>query len=115
MTQTRSADAMLAHRRPIRLTLAGLWAERLVRAFWPLWSLLIATLAALAFGLQNSACRSRRSGSGWWPRPRAPPGRCSGLRAFRLPTRAEALARLDARCPASPIAALSDTQAIGAR
>ena len=23
---------------PMRLTLAGLWAERLARAFWPLWS-----------------------------------------------------------------------------
>ena len=30
---------------PMRLTLAGLWAERLARAFWPLWSLLLVTLA----------------------------------------------------------------------
>jgi hypothetical protein len=38
---------------PLRLTLVGLWAERLVRAFWPLWTLAIAVLAALAFGLQD--------------------------------------------------------------
>ncbi len=39
--------------RPLRLTLLGLWAERLWRAFWPLWSVLAATLSALAFGLQD--------------------------------------------------------------
>ena len=38
---------------PMRLTLAGLWAERLARAFWPLWSLALVTLAALAFGIQD--------------------------------------------------------------
>ena len=29
---------------PLRLTWVGLWAERLTRAFWPLWSLAGLTL-----------------------------------------------------------------------
>ena len=33
---------------PMRLTFMGLWAERLARAFWPLWSLILLVLAALA-------------------------------------------------------------------
>jgi hypothetical protein len=35
---------------PLRLTRAGMVAERATRAFWPLWSLLFAALAAIAFG-----------------------------------------------------------------
>ncbi|MEY5038400.1 MAG: hypothetical protein RL472_1506, partial [Pseudomonadota bacterium] len=38
---------------PLRLTWTGLWAERAVRAFWPLWTLAIALLSALSFGLQD--------------------------------------------------------------
>ena len=38
---------------PLRLTWAGLWAERGVRAFWPLWTLGVASLAALGLGLQD--------------------------------------------------------------
>ena len=38
---------------PLRLTRAGLFAERVTRAFWPLWSILFLTIAALMFGLQD--------------------------------------------------------------
>ena len=99
--------------RPLRLTLAGLWAERLARAFWPLWSLLIAGLAALAFGVQDLVSdRIVWAGLGFaglavlvasW----------SGWRTFRRPTRADALARLDATLPGQPLATLTDEQAIG--
>ena len=98
---------------PLRLTWAGLWSERLVRAFWPLWSILIATLSALAFGAQD-----------WLPLEAAWIGLIAalagtiwaliaGLRRFRAPTRADALTRLDSALPGHPIAALTDTQAIG--
>jgi hypothetical protein len=99
---------------PMRLTLAGLWAERLSRAFWPLWTLLLVTLAALAFGLQDlGPLRWAQAGGAavtilglallvW------------GIRRFRKPTVLDALDRLDATMPGRPIATLRDTQALGA-
>jgi uncharacterized protein (TIGR02302 family) len=100
---------------PLRLTLVGLWAERLVRAFWPLWTLAIAVLAALAFGLQDHlplealwfGAVSALGGMLW--------ALVHALRAFRRPSRVEAMARLDSRLPGQPLAALQDTQAIGAQ
>ncbi|MBE0553353.1 MAG: hypothetical protein IH625_06660, partial [Rhodobacteraceae bacterium] len=54
MERTNAPDNLLKRlETPLRLTLAGLWAERLCRAFWPLWSLAIAVLAALSFGVQD--------------------------------------------------------------
>ena len=38
---------------PLRLTWAGLWCERLTRAFWPLWTIVIGALSVLAFGIQD--------------------------------------------------------------
>ncbi len=98
---------------PMRLTLLGLWAERLARAFWPLWSLVLLVLAALAFGLQDlGPLRWAQIG-----------GAVAGLmmlillvvgyRRFRKPTTVDALMRLDAAMPGRPISALLDTQAIG--
>jgi len=98
---------------PMRLTLAGLWAERLARAFWPLWSLVLATASALAFGLQDLGPLHYAQAAGavlglaalvllFW-----------GLRQFRRPTAMDALDRLDAAMPGRPIAALRDVQAIG--
>lgn len=98
---------------PLRLTQAGLWAERLCRAFWPLWTLAIAIVAALAFGAQDYlpldafwyAVVALAAGLVWaavW-----------GWRHFRRPTRAEALARVDSRLPGQPLASLQDVQALG--
>ena len=106
-------SALRRLKRPMRLTLAGLWAERLTHAFWPLWTVLTATLAALAFGLQD-----------WLPLEGVWAGvvLCSlgalwalyaGLRTFRKPTVTQAYARLDARLPGQPIAAMTDDQALG--
>lgn len=98
---------------PLRLTLAGLWAERVVRAFWPFWTLTIAVLAALSFGLQDYlplealwfGAVSALGGLVW--------ALVHGLRVFRRPSRGEAMVRLDSRLPGQPLAALQDTQAIG--
>ncbi|MDX5351068.1 MAG: TIGR02302 family protein [Paracoccaceae bacterium] len=98
---------------PMRLTLAGLWAERLVRAFWPLWSLLLATLAALAFGLQDLGPLVYAQIAGGVVGVLALALLALGIRRFRKPTVADALDRLDATMPGRPIAALCDTQAIG--
>ena len=40
--------------RPLRLTHAGMVAERLARAFWPLWSVVILALALLMLGLHDA-------------------------------------------------------------
>ncbi len=107
------ANTLKAIARPLQLTLFGLWAERLVRCFWPLWTVLIATLSALAFGLQDVLPIEVA-----WPALILAGLAALGLagrggRQFRRPTRADALIRLDQRLPGRPLAALTDTQAIG--
>lgn len=98
---------------PLRLTLLGLWAERLSRAFWPFWSILLAVLAAFAFRFQDSAPIEAI----WIVLVLAGLGLVwtlvNGLRAFRRPMRAEAMARLDSVLPGRPLAALTDAQAVG--
>jgi len=108
-------DATLRRLRwPIRLTWAGLWAERLARSFWPLWTIALITVAVLAFGLQDSLPLEVVWG---WLVGIVVGGLAlmvRGIRAFRIPGRAEAVARLDASLPGRPISSLTDTQAIGA-
>jgi uncharacterized protein (TIGR02302 family) len=107
-------EAAARLKRPLGLTRAGMVAERITRAFWPLWSVVMATLAALMLGLQDSlpveavwAGALLALGGGAWAAWR-------GLRAFRWPSQAEAAARLDRTLPGRPLAAISDVQAIGA-
>ena len=98
---------------PLRLTRAGMTAEAAVRAFWPLWSVLLVCLAALMLGLHETLPLELVwtlgvlvvLGFGWaaW----------KGFSGFRMPSQSEALDRLDATLPGRPLAALSDTQAIG--
>ena len=99
---------------PLRLTALGLWAERLVRAGWPLWSLAISGVAALSLGLHDPltpeslwlATLSFAAALIW--------ALIHAWRSFLRPSREQALARLDATLPGQPIAALRDTQATGA-
>ncbi|MFN3144539.1 MAG: TIGR02302 family protein [Paracoccaceae bacterium] len=116
MTDTQqirsAADRHLAW--PLRLTRAGMVAERVTRAFWPVWSILFVGLGALMLGLHTllpievvwgSAVLCALGTLGFALR---------GAFRFRWPSRAEALERLDRTLPGRPIAALSDTQVIGA-
>ncbi|MEO8240785.1 MAG: DUF4175 domain-containing protein [bacterium] len=114
MDQGKPEQALQRIAFPLRLTLIGLWAERLTRAFWPLWTLVIAALGLISFGVLDHLPLE----AGWfllistllcilW-------ALIWGIRQFRRPTRDEALWRLDAAMPGRPIAALRDTQAIGA-
>lgn len=113
MDRTDAAEILGRIKTPLRLTLAGLWAERLARAFWPLWSLTIAVIAALAFGAQDHLPLD----AFWTVSVALVLGLIAaavwGGRRFRRPLRAEALARLDARLPGQPLASLQDIQALG--
>lgn len=108
-----SGPALVALRRPLRLTFAGLWAERLAEAFWPAVTALMVAAAVVALGvlpllpgqlpeLLVGLMLALVLGLAGW-----------GLARFRRPRLAEALARLDASLPGRPIAALTDAPAIG--
>jgi uncharacterized protein (TIGR02302 family) len=100
-------------RLPLALTWSGMLAERALRAFWPLGSLLALGYAALAFGaaqtLDGRLLRALAgltglvllAALGW------------ALWRFRLPARGAALARLDETLPGRPLAALRDQMALG--
>jgi uncharacterized protein (TIGR02302 family) len=98
---------------PLRLTRAGMVAERATRAFWPLWSLLFIALAAVAFGAAPALGQP-----GIWIAGAVALGLIvwaliRGIRAFQMPSHEEALDRLDRTMPGRPITALLDTVAVG--
>ncbi len=88
-------------------------AEQAVRAFWPLWTVVALTLAPLLMGWHESATLEVLWASGVVAALAGLGALVWGLRRFRLPTRAEAVARVDASLPGRPIAAVADTIAIG--
>ena len=109
------ATAFRRLRLALALTLAGLWAERLARAFWPLVSVLMATFAALMLG----AHRASLAPEVIWAAIAATSvlslvAAFWGVRHLRPPRQDEALDRLDRTLPGRPITALGDTQAVGA-
>jgi uncharacterized protein (TIGR02302 family) len=98
---------------PLRLTWAGLWAERLLRAFWPVITLALIVASAMAFGLHDLLSAAELRAATLVSLFACVVLAFFGLRQFRRPLRAEVLTRLDATLPGNPIAALSDLQAIG--
>ncbi|MEP2783399.1 MAG: TIGR02302 family protein [Pseudoruegeria sp.] len=107
-------QALRAVNWPLRLTRWGMLAERITRAFWPVWSLLFVALGAVMLGLQDDLSLEVAwvalmvfglSGLAFIYR---------GLHQFHWPTRGEAQMRLDATLPGRPISTLQDSQAIGA-
>jgi uncharacterized protein (TIGR02302 family) len=91
-----------------------MFAEALVRSFWPLLSVILLVLAALMLGVQDSVAVE----AVWVGTVAAAIAGLSafgyGLRTFSLPTRKDALARLDRSLPGRPLQALIDRQTIGA-
>ncbi len=106
--------ALTTLRWPLRLTRWGMFAERAVRAFWPLWSLILLVLAVLMLGL-HSALPLEAAWAGTVIVVLAGiAALVRGVLRFRLPRPEEALDRLDRTLPGRPITALGDSLAIGA-
>lgn len=116
MTARKSptTDAFRTLRWPLRLTHWGMVAERVTRAFWPLWSIVLLVIAALMLGLQDILPLEVVWATAVFAILVALGALVWGVRKFAMPTRAEALDRLDRTLPGRPITALGDTQAIGA-
>ncbi len=98
---------------PLRLTWAGMSAERIIRAFWPVWSLCFAAIATIAFGFQDWAPLEL-----FWLTSLAVPllllwAIWHGVRRFHWPKPVEITERLDLTLPGRPLAALGDVQALG--
>ncbi|MFY0692837.1 MAG: TIGR02302 family protein [Paracoccaceae bacterium] len=113
MTQGPAPQDMKALRWPLRLTWAGLFAERSVRAFWPLWSVVLLLWTCIAFELQ-----SELTGAGIWVAlivavAALVASSLYALRRFRWPLREDALVRLDQSLPGNPVTAAFDNPAIG--
>ncbi|MBT8456944.1 MAG: TIGR02302 family protein [Rhodobacteraceae bacterium] len=98
---------------PLRLTLAGMWCERLLRAFWPFVAVLLAVLAALMMGLHETLPLELVWGGTLISVGGLVATLALGVRKFARPTGGEALDRLDRTMPGRPITAIADTQAIG--
>lgn len=96
---------------PLRLTRLGVAAERAVRLFWPVWTILFLAFAAFAFGIRDHLPHAVL-----WPLTALAAlvllgAFARGVRRFRWPGSDEALARLDASLPGRPIATLADQPA----
>lgn len=113
-TDSITAAALARIARPLRRTRAAMAAERLARCFWPVSTLLLAVAAALAFGAQDHLSQAALWGLALALAAALVVALVLGLRRFRWPARAEAMARLDASLPGHPLAALTDAQALGA-
>ena len=116
MAETRdlSPDAARRLAWPLRLTFAGLLAERVFRSFWPLWTVLLFALSSLMLGLHETLPLEAVWTLGVLVVLGAGGALVHGFSRFRWPSKLEALDRLDRTLPGRPIAALSDNQAIGA-
>jgi uncharacterized protein (TIGR02302 family) len=114
--QPKNLGTLLTRLRvPLTLTWAGMIAERLVHAFWPLWTLIAAVVGALILGLHDMISVD----VAWALMVLAALFfaifAIQGIRKFHWPARAEALTRLDDALPGRPLTALSDKQVIGER
>lgn len=99
-------------RRAIAATYVGLWAERLWRAFWPLISVLMVLLAVLMMGLQDVAPIEAVWAMGVGGVVAIIWAALRGALRIELPTRADAIARLDETLSERPLKALQDRQAL---
>ena len=98
---------------PVALTRAGMVAERVVRAFWPFWTVGFLILAPLMMGWQDNVPLEVFWGAGVVSVIAVLAAFVWGIRRFTMPSRAEAVDRVDAALPGRPIAAIADSQAIG--
>ncbi|NBB97508.1 MAG: DUF4175 family protein, partial [Alphaproteobacteria bacterium] len=112
MAKTKAKTTTLD--RALRGTFAGLWAERLVRAFWPLLTVALLIWAALAFGVQDVLPGGWAAGFGLGGLAVALASAAWGVWRLDIPRRAEAARRLDQTLPGRPLTAMADTVVVGA-
>ncbi|QYX57380.1 TIGR02302 family protein [Roseovarius sp. SCSIO 43702] len=98
---------------PLGLTWCGLLAERVARAFWPAWTVLALALGALMMGAHEAGPLEVVWGALILAIVAFAVFVALGVRKFRWPRRADAMARMDAVMPGRPLAALADSQAVG--
>jgi uncharacterized protein (TIGR02302 family) len=113
MQDTENADLLRPLRWPLRLTRAGLWAEQIARAGWPLWSVLLVIWAFIAFNVQSVVSRDVLIGGLALGAVAIIAAAFFFVRRFELPTREDAMVRLDTSMPGRPITAALDNQAVG--
>ena len=89
-------------------------AERVVRAFWPVWTILFLALAPIMLGWLDPLPVEAVWAFAVFCVLALAIALYIGLRRFDWPSDIEALARVDARLKGRPIATLLDEQAIGA-
>lgn len=88
-------------------------AEQVVRRFWPFWTILALGLSLILTGWTGDIPPAWQTGLvAVWVVALVAAG-AVGLRRFDMPSWQDAEARVDARLPGRPIAALHDTLAIG--
>ena len=98
---------------PLRLTWAGMLAEALVNALWPLMTVCLLILAVLMLGLQDLVMIEVVWAAAVIAVIAAATALIYALRQFRIPSRGDAMARLDHSMPGRPIQAMLDDQVIG--
>ncbi|MFK7874284.1 MAG: TIGR02302 family protein [Paracoccaceae bacterium] len=112
-SQTDRRNSLKALRRPLILTRAGMLAERIVGALWPLFSVVLLVLAALMLGLQDLVAIELVWAGTVVAVLAFLATLVRGLRLFRLPSQAEAIDRLDESLSNRPIQTLMDGMALG--
>lgn len=106
-------DEFRSLRRPLRLTLAGMWLERILAAFWPLLSLVGISVGVMLLADAGAWPRETRLLAAGTVALLGLIGLALGLVRFRIPKKKIALARMDANVPGQPIAALQDRLVLG--
>lgn len=114
-SDTEISPVLRRLRWPLLLTRWAMVLERAARAFWPLWTVALAVAAAMSFGVLNAMPLIAAQGVAVLVLGALIWGVWHGVRRFRWPPTVQALARLDASLPDSPLSALSDSQLIGAQ
>ena len=94
---------------PVAATRMGMVAEQVVRAFWPFWTAVFLILAPLMMGWQDVLPLEVIWGGAVVSGLAFIATLVWGIRRFRMPSKAEALSRVDAAMPGRPIAAIADT------
>jgi uncharacterized protein (TIGR02302 family) len=103
-----------ALRWPLRFTWLGMCFERAAYALWPLLSVVLLVLAVLMFGVHELLPHEIFWGGASLAMITGATALGYALYKFRVPSKTDAIARLDQSLPGRPIQALTDTQAIGA-